>query len=429
MLVTISDLHLNDGTVCKQTSQSSARLFFDSIKIQAEKARLRLDGSSKPIDQIDVVMNGDIFDFIRSDRWFNNSIRPWDAPRDTADTVLEITQNIIENNKVFLETFRNYSENGILLDGDTDPTPVNVHYLVGNHDWFLLGRYRGYLHARKLVADAFGLKSSEFQWEIERDEELFKLCLDHQVYIRHGDMYDDFNYHEFIGRMGPSIGDAIAIELVTNFPNLVKKMISNKFPDDDLSVEFCEALEELDNIRPSSLVPVYINNIIKNITPKKHKSIVRAAFKQCTKNIELSEIYKYVKDRSWFTTLKLKIANFLSQISPSCVIRIVAKITGVFPDVYQRAAAKEHFIKSGECKYVVYGHTHVPAMKGIGITKNKKQIYFNSSTWRPIHEEIPAKYDGLPYFTHNTMTWVAFYKDGERKGREYEVWTGALDER
>lgn len=424
MLVTISDLHLNDGTVCKQTPQSSSKLFFDNVKVQAEKARIRKDGSIVPLDHIDVVMNGDIFDFIRSDTWFKNNVRPWDAPYLIKPTVEEICNDIIKNNEEFLSVFRDSSENGILLDGDQKPTPVRIFYMVGNHDWFLYGAYVPYNNIRQSVIDAFGLCQIDFPWELNEDFKLYGTCMDHGVYIRHGDKYDEYNYHSFLGRKASSIGDAIALELVTGFPNLVLKLIRTEYGSDEITEEFIKAIEELDNIRPSTMVPVYINNIIKHMTPKKHQKLVKRAFKMCMKNVKNSGIFKEVSKQKFFLTLKLRILQIISNIAPAQLVRIVSKIMSITSNVYQKVAASEKYIREGRCKYVVYGHTHSKDMKGIG----KNQIYFNSATWRQIHDEITlADVNGMPYITHNTMTWVTFYKNGERKGREYEIWDGSLD--
>ena len=427
MLTVISDLHLNDGTVCKQTSQTSAKLFFDSLKTQAEKARKRSEYESRPLDEINIIMNGDIFDFIRSDSWFSGSSRPWDNIEKIYPIVKTICDNIIQNNEEFLNTFKHFAKNGILLDGDTSPTKVNIYYIVGNHDWFLYVKNKKYNKLRKTVIDAFGLNQKSFYWQIEHNPIILRKCIDHNVYIRHGDKYDEYNYHEFLGRGASSIGDAIAVELVTGFPNLAISSIYKKYPNDKIPQNLIDALEELDNIRPSIMVPVFINNIISTITPKKYKDILKCSFHQCIKNIERSKIFEDVFENNPMLCLKLKLIQFASKYAPTTLIRFVSKLSSVPKDSYQLAAANERYIRNNKCKYVVYGHTHFPEIKGIGMFDNEPMLYFNSSTWRTIHEEIDigkSHKNKLPYFTYDAMTWINFYKDGERCGKQYEIWNG-----
>jgi hypothetical protein len=54
------------------------------------------------------------------------------------------------------------------------------------------------------------------------------------------------------------------------------------------------------------------------------------------------------------------------------------------------------------------------------------QMYFNTGTWRPVHELATRNPKEEEFIDFNVMTYVAIYKDDERAGRKFETWSGAL---
>jgi UDP-2,3-diacylglucosamine pyrophosphatase LpxH len=286
-----------------------------------------------------------------------------------------------------------------------------------------------------MLINALGLTQQKFPWKItewnDDASRLHDICVAHRVYVQHGDEYDEFNYHKSIGRDGASLGDAIVIELINKFPEEVKRRIYKKNPNAVLPPEFLQALEELDNVRPSTHTVIFLRMVIDKLTPKEYRKIVKEVFYECSKSIADSAIFKRVRGIHWQSTSKLRALNFASQFSPTCIVRIVTQFVESMRSSYESAAAKEAYIKNDMCDYVVYGHTHDLAVEGIDLDKNKlPKVYINSATWRPVHKEINPEHkpEGFPYFTQQTMTWVAFFKEGERKGRKYEIWSGKLGE-
>ena len=437
MLVVISDVHLNDGTVCTSTEAAAAELFFNEIKDQLVSAGHREDGTYRRVEHVDVLMLGDIFDFIRSERWLDVPAKPWDSVETYAPIVEEVCDAIIEENKEFLSHFSSAKQNGLVVEypDGTGVCRVNIHYMVGNHDWFPYVESPLLDSVRQKLRDAFGLHQDKFPWKIEEwsehANEIHDVCVAHRVYAQHGDMYDEFNYHKKLGREKSSLGDAIVIELITKFPIEVVKEIRKKYPDAELSRDFLLALEELDNIRPSTHSVIYLRNLIDKLTDRKFKKIVKKVFVKCSKSVKKTKIFKEVSAVDWITTTKLSVLDIASQITPTFVVRAVTSAIDMLKTKHEKMAAKESYIVSGKCDYVVYGHTHDLKIEGIGgreeEDKTVPKVYINSATWRPVNTEITnGNPEGFPYFSQKTMTWVTFFKDGERKGRPFEVWSGRL---
>ncbi len=83
MLIIISDIHLGDGTCGKSISASAFRLFADRLQELAFNASWWPDGTYHPIEQIDILMLGDILDPLHSTLWLEKKlgepgyVRPW----------------------------------------------------------------------------------------------------------------------------------------------------------------------------------------------------------------------------------------------------------------------------------------------------------------------------------------------------------------
>jgi hypothetical protein len=80
-----------------------------------------------------------------------------------------------------------------------------------------------------------------------------------------------------------------------------------------------------------------------------------------------------------------------------------------------------------DARFVVYGHTHGPEVVPLRAPDppGPPRLYFNTGTWRAVHTRVR---DGSQQFGgYHVMTYVAFFKGDERKGRAYESWTGTLE--
>ena len=169
MLVIISDLHLTDGTSGSTISPGAFSLLTERLTDLAVSTSQRRDGNYRPIDRVDLVLLGDTLDVIRSTRWLNNTVRPWDDTKSPAmfGQVAEITNQILQHNSQALGEFRKLQQQGIAIPpadtegrpamSESQPIPVRIHYMVGNHDWFYHLPGENYNQLRRQVAAHMGL--------------------------------------------------------------------------------------------------------------------------------------------------------------------------------------------------------------------------------------------------------------------------------
>jgi hypothetical protein len=75
MLIIISDIHLMDGTCGRSIPSSAFELFADRLYELAMNASWREDGTYRPIEEIDILLMGDILDPLHSTVWRRN-MRP-----------------------------------------------------------------------------------------------------------------------------------------------------------------------------------------------------------------------------------------------------------------------------------------------------------------------------------------------------------------
>ncbi len=211
MLVIISDLHLTDGTSGETIRDSAFADFSERLRDLAYDASWRNDGKYRPLEEIDVVLLGDILDVIRSTKWLAIKERPWSSPQsqEFVDKVLEINSAILDHNKVSLGILKSLTSGSSLSlppatesgkpaftardkpgSADRIPIKVRLHYLVGNHDWFYHLPGGAYDQMRSNVVDVLGLNNNPanpFPHDPSESSELMTLYGAHRIFARHGD--------------------------------------------------------------------------------------------------------------------------------------------------------------------------------------------------------------------------------------------------
>jgi UDP-2,3-diacylglucosamine pyrophosphatase LpxH len=396
---------------------------------------------------------GDIFDAIRSTKWLNGDVRPWSSPRRQPfiDKLSEITTSIAQNNSSSLEVLRGFSgDRPVTIPPATrsgrprqvshnqdaksrQPVPVNIHYMIGNHDWFYHLPDVSHNPIRQIIADAMGLATppdQPFPHEPAESDALQALLEPYQLFARHGDIFDPFNFEG--DRDAATLGDAVVVELLNRFPTEVTNQMGN-----DLPTACLDGLKEIDNVRPVLLVPVWINSLLNRTVPEKAK---RDKVKDIWDDLAddfLNHPFVRARDKAhdFFDTVDklewaLKFSKGLSLQTMSQVVTWVKqKITsGVFT-TYDNAFEEEAFQKK-KARFIIHGHTHhreiVPLDSAIIGGRRLDQMYFNSGTWRRIHEMARYRPTDQEFMGFHEMTYFAFFKDDERGGRPFEVWTGNL---
>ena len=457
MLVIISDLHLTDRSSGDTISAGAFRIFMRSLQRLAEQASYRKHENDEftPIDACHVVLLGDILDVIRSRLWRDPGadqdprVRPW-SPRDTADQaaafadrVERITRMILEKNQEALA----YLQPTLRIqnaDGEAFDIPLKIYYMVGNHDWFYHLKGQRYDAIRHELIQAFGLsqKAEEpFPHTLDESPELKRIFDEHRVYAQHGDVHDPLNYQPGKGRDVASFGDAAVIELLNRFPEDVGAELG-ELADPALVAD----LKEIDNVRPSLMIPAWIRTTLAKYPPATRRAVIDIWSRQVRSFLRLPflreveypgpfgrvllRILLKVSDRLGWMRVLAFIQQGVRKISPFFNLDIDS---GFVKHVYKEPAYRND---DGSIDYFIYGHTHNPEVVPVQVLDHpgsrRVRLYFNSGTWRTVHQKAERKGGTDGFARYQVMTYVAFYRDDpvhghERRGRNYEVWNGQLD--
>lgn len=459
MLVIISDLHLSDGTSGETISAGAFRIFRERLSDMAYDASWRIDGTYKPIETVDLILLGDVFDLIRSSKWVVNQdgspcqIRPWDdyTNQPFINKVQEINTAVLAHNKDSLEVLRSLSREAAVtippatLNGklakvprdpdhpDRVPVQVNIHYLIGNHDWFYHLPGPTYDKIRQEVVDAVGLAqpaTTPFPHDLSEAPELEAVCALHEVYARHGDIYDSDNFSG--SRLASSLGDAVVVELLNRFPAEVEHQLGHILPRACLN-----GLKELDNVRPMLVIPLWINGLLMRTCQgmDQIQGVKRVWDNLADGFLGLSFVQSYDEpykpfDRVDGLELALKFSKRLSLRVASQFITWFQNRSGGGGVTYHQTAFNEPAFKNKTAKFIVHGHTHHREIVALDSSfvggKPYDQLYLNSGTWRRVHELARFRPTEQEFMGYHEMTYFAFYRNGERKGRPFEVWSGSL---
>ena len=142
MLVTISDVHLTDGTSGTTIDSNAFNIFRERLKDLAYAASDReVNGKEiyRPVKEIHLLLLGDILDVIRSTRWLQDDVRPWHDPTSKVfiNKVRDITGAIVTNNAQALGVFRSLGQSGFDIQatkpdtGEKAHVKVFIYYAVG----------------------------------------------------------------------------------------------------------------------------------------------------------------------------------------------------------------------------------------------------------------------------------------------------------
>ncbi len=444
MLVIISDLHLTDGTSGKSISPGAFQLLSERLSDLARSASRRRDGSYRPIERIDLLLLGDVLDVIRSTQWLGSQVRPWDDTKSPQlfEIVSRITGEILGKNEQALGEFRKLAQQGIFLppatregrpaDEETLSVPVRIHYMVGNHDWFYHLPGEQYNRLRRQIVTHLGLATyadAPFPHEIWESNELVQVMRRHKVFARHGDVYDPFNFEG--DRDASSLGDVIVLELLNRFGVRVARQLGDELPSSTLA-----GLLEIDNIRPLLMIPVWIDGLLERSCPQPsiRKEVKRIWDELADEFLE----HPFVLQRDTWCPVDivdglqkaLKFSQRLSVGWASWIAQWIAELRGANQNSYFQHALAEQDFRNRRAKHIVYGHTHqaevVPLDASFADGYVLHQAYFNSGTWRRVHQQTQFAPRDHEFIAADTMTYLAFFKDDERSGRPYETWTGTL---
>lgn len=145
LCVLISDIHCTDCTVGNQTAEETDwQLFFDQLRVSCRHPvpRNKDDNPGGALDELLLVLNGDIVDLIRSSKWAEAGVYPWHRDHPLfAEIVIAIMRDIVEihavaptprNAKPYSGFFYWLRQTIALLQ--EEGIEVTVIPIVGNHD-------------------------------------------------------------------------------------------------------------------------------------------------------------------------------------------------------------------------------------------------------------------------------------------------------
>ena len=455
MLVIISDLHLGDGTCGKAISNRAFRLFASRLEELAYSASWRTDGTYQPLQDIHILLLGDILDPLHSTRWLEKPhgepgyVRPWTDSDDPAFAKMlrEITQNILRENRHSVDIFFNINKEGsisippAIAGGQPDPTAekkvdVNVHtyYMVGNHDWLYHLKGEAFDEIRQDIIEAFGLNNEKtcFPHELEEYPPLKETLARYKVYARHGDIHDSFNYIKKHGRNYVSLGDIFAIEVTNRYFVEIEKQMG-----DELPAGFLDNIKEMTNVRPLSASWLWTSSLSQNygLSAEKHNQLKEIWDQVGQEFIALDEVRRrnrkfridYYDALFWGFKFS-KWASFERMNRLGAWLRKRTSGNGLS---MAKHALEEKAFKDESASYIVYGHTHRHEIVPLDIIANndddcahKDQLYINSGTWHTYYDLALHKPTSKRFIPYQTISYLIFYRDNQHNGQRFETWQG-----
>ena len=446
MLVIVSDLHLGDGTTAASIPPSAFQLFARRLQEIAYFASWRKDDSYRPIENLDVILMGDILDPLHSTRWLDSpGLRPWSDSHcpDYAPKLLEVTRAIFEENKASFDILRSCAggksvhlapatrrKKPDIKSSEQTPLKVRLHYMVGNHDRYYHLRGEAFDQIRAEVIRKMGLSNlaSPFPYEADESPLLKEIFARYKVFARHGDIFDKFNYDPEKGRDYGALGDAFTMDVCNRFPVEVQKRYGDKLP-----AGIVDSLRRITNIRPALATPLWISGQIKAHSDANMENELKGVWDEIAEEFLQLEFVRQADKSFQFDMvdameLLIKISGHTSfSTINDVVVWVREKMWGGERSFLDHALQEPAFLNN-TVKHIVYGHTHhyeiVPLDAKGSAPFTESQVYFNSGTWHSYYDlamKNPKEQKFVPY---QTLTYLAFYADGEHEGRHFDAWSG-----
>ena len=427
MLVIISDLHFTDGTTSNWVKgKDTFNIKPGAFKLLLSKISDIIENKKDLIQKVCFIYNGDIFDPLRSYKWFDadEDEQPWSMPLDKNKLYAKcgkIVKKIIDDHEANREALS-------WLSGKHDEfnevwkvdSKIDRVYIPGNHDRIL----NLDPDCRKMVRECLLDQSGSKVFENKYFDPDF-----HQTLVMHGHESDAFNC-EFDKNGNPKyaavpIGDPMTTMLFASLGYEAEKLRIPK--------EAKTRFRELDNVRPALSSIHYIKDIIQDFgIGKKVNDMVQ----DVVRNFEgLPFVEAWLKEHDkWNIGFdeadKLQVAlRAIKLLGTAVPAGLLEKLAALVSSESCQELAKRHLERSlgQDIRYCVFGHTHEPIHIPLFVDKNRniEKHYLNSGTFRITFTRTFDKEDFLRF---QRMSFVIIYGPGEfKKGEDspvYEMWTG-----
>ena len=427
MLVVLSDLHFSEA----QSTRIGDLIFNKNLPAdiyESYLSEINLIAVSNQLQNVDLVLAGDIFELNRSALWFDGPERPYvnnaevlpGSPHEKK--LLEIMDVIANEDKVrqTLTLFRSLEER---FDGD-----VSLHYVLGNHDRLINATPALRQKARELLGIAGGDAPFEHHF-IYRDMSGNPFCL-----VRHGHEYDPMNFSVDINSLeeiptefpdevygNAPLGDIITIELGVALPYYfveyygVEKILTNP-----ILKALYQRLMDFDDVRPTSALLAYLFST-PGVPKKQTWEFMRPCFTRTINALrELDRVYMEIGETASIRKSQRLLlegvmnSDLLKNGVPYWAVKQLMKQVSKKIKLNSQAkwAKREALMrdKTSGCKCVIGGHTHMPEVSLVSAKHGDEQYYINTGTWRNV---VPATKDFKTFGKLDATTKVMVFRPGE----------------
>jgi len=427
LCVSLSDIHLTDGTVGLQNlSIEEWNSFYTGLSALCNE---------KNIKEVSFILDGDVVDMLRSSRWAENNIYPWERERieDFSRIVNKIIHDIVDKEHVEFFTWLKELKCNLVRDTNiNDIKDVNIVVILGNHDKELLCDQEAlsYFYKEGLGKSLDNFSDAERAWigRMYGDEKMFA---DKQTapffpfyyadrgfrfFTTHGQWRDDTNSRKIYAKSGlpgwtakdgwqnevwqqlnfspfiePCFGDTIAAGVLSTFIYKTKsKLEKNK--------RLTTILSELDLYRPTYKALTRIIDETKSMRSKDdcdHDAIriIEEAMYICIVQW-LSWNFTHESSSTW-KSIVFRALKFILKIAK--LVNLEMKVIYYFIKTMIKIDPSDYDVKLKEMKkfpafmdvYKDYGfqihgegHTHHPLEEEPNIRKGRPTTYINFGTWR-----------------------------------------------
>jgi len=447
MLVAISDLHLSDCSTATNPHATSIQLLMKELEANID---------AKEPTEICFLLNGDIFDLVRTSWWHENEVpadeRPWGGKLDPA-TGMNPIRAVEKQFQAVLAKVLAQTSSKALIDGikglrDKNGKRATVRYTIGNHDRVL----NNFPSLQQQIAAAFK--------PVEVTFANLHHAPDYGVFARHGHQWETACHGwEFLTQVLDkqsraqrfdeashrvmAIGEVITAELMSGFVWNVQQAL----PGDEHKA-FRAMVAEVNNLRPQLDVIAWFTWVMERDVSMDYLSCAKEAFEKALKDTLATTLAKQwdrlkadfivAGDITDYLDKALKILKGkhglerLQELIPVLekVEKVVTFVRGDREDDFYLGAAGE--LNGDELppgvQYLLYGHTHTARQACISAERDGRvRMYVNTGTFLPLIERAD---DRKTFFRSNRMTFICFYRkdedthDRRGDGPTMDVWDG-----
>ncbi len=389
MLIFVSDLHLRPGAESHIPKHEQFARFWERIERQPH------DGP------VDLAIVGDFFDLVRSPVWLDGDLRPYHPP--SAELAAETERQVratVAAEQPFFDAIRERVQGGRL----------RVHYSLGNHDRLLATAPK----ARAAVREALGLPGGDAAFPLELR------FAEHGVYAYHGHTVDDFCSAP---EGAAPLADLIASELVVRFPLMIREELGIDDP----------RLDDIDDVRPIFAVPSWVRSMVAQEVHGVGREVARAWGRLVHEFLDNPQVTDWFKEhhKAFRFDLASKIRMLLSlsakgyRIQDPKFAEAYKVMFGLFDTRFAQAAWESlQEERNAGLRFVVNGHTHFAGMRPLGPIDGKPAAYFNTGTWRTVHQLGKVADSEEVFLAYDAMSYLVFFDRTDPMRRHFEWWQG-----